>query len=256
MRNLHQDQLTAQMQRLDTMGVVPDLVGSFDPEVELVVSARGLQHEAGGGHIPGDKIPPENARWRHFDDADVADAPAAANRCVRPASRHEAVHAGPRRPRSVHPVRAAAHRADYPDEARDAFQQYCHWLVTDLPLSPTSMSVEAATVLAQVAIPYQPPHPQRGTKPHRLVIALLRQSGRLSAAAPTQRTRFDVRSLIRAHSLDPVGLHFFRSEWSPAVSGIYAELGQAEPHYRHPQDVAIDPYRVHGGQMRSPFFQT
>ena len=145
--------------------------------------------------------------------------------------------------------------ADYPDEARDAFQQYCHWLATDLPLGPTQMLVEDAVASAKVAIPYQPPHPQRGTAPHRLAIALLRQNGPLSAAVPTERQRFDVRALSSAHALETVGLHFFRSEWSPAVSGIYAELGLAEPHFKHASQVTIDPYRVHGGQMRSPFFQ-
>ena len=248
-------ELIAQMQRLETMAVVPDLVGTFEPEVELVVSARGLQHEAGGGHIPGDKIPPENVRHVDRRGADVVDTAAAARRSVRSAPRYEALHARTGRPRCAHACHSHADRTDYPDEARDAFQQYCHWLVTDLPLSPTQMSVEQAIASAKVAIPYQPPHPQRGTKPHRLVIALLRQSGPLGAAVPTKRSRFDVRSLIGAHSLEAVGLHFFRSEWSPAVSDIYAELGRAEPQYRHPHDVAIDPYRVHGGQIRSPFFQ-
>lgn len=107
-------ELIAQMQRLETMAVVPDLVGTFEPEVELVVSARGMKHEAGGGHIPGDKIPPENVRHVDRDNADVADTAAAARRSVRSAPRYEALHARVGRPRCANGCHGHAHRQTIP----------------------------------------------------------------------------------------------------------------------------------------------
>lgn len=73
---------------------------------------------------------------------------------------------------------------------------------------------------------YVPPHPSKGSRNHRYVTVLLEQSDRISGLQQQVQTNtpFDLRALATQHGLTPVGVHFFRSKWSPVVSTIYADV--------------------------------
>lgn len=72
-------------------------------------------------------------------------------------------------------------------------------------------------------LPYTPPHPAQGTGVHRYVTVLLEQTSQLSPAS-VERLGFSLRDFMAGHALTPVGIHYFRAQWSPAVSAIYTDI--------------------------------
>ncbi|OZJ06705.1 hypothetical protein BZG36_00307 [Bifiguratus adelaidae] len=131
-----------------------------------------------------------------------------------------------------------------PDQENRTYQQYCHWLVANVPLSTTSPGVNVSD--NNTLLSYIPPHPQRGTKYHRYTVIVYQQNGdgqlELDIAnRPQSRERFDLGTFAETHKLQPVGVTFFRQVWSPATSSVYTDiLKEKEPHYgRLPR---IDPY--------------
>lgn len=68
-----------------------------------------------------------------------------------------------------------------------------------------------------------PPHPPKGSGIHRYVTILLEQSENVSVGE-VERQGFSLRNLMAAHNLQPVGIHYFRTQWSPAVSAFYADV--------------------------------
>lgn len=95
---------------------------------------------------------------------------------------------------------------------------------TNIPLSASRAS-QVTESQGQTILSYIPPHPNRGTGNHRYVTVLLEQA--TSDPLPSfqaERTGFNLRDLIATHSLTPVGIHFYRAQWSPVVSTIYSDV--------------------------------
>ncbi|KAJ1499442.1 39S ribosomal protein L38, mitochondrial [Coelomomyces lativittatus] len=95
---------------------------------------------------------------------------------------------------------------------------------------------------------YIPPHPAKGTGPHRIVTILLEQattmkveeeeegqflSGVVSPGhTPQPRRDMTVWSWVKHHALIPRGLHLFYAAWDPSVTHTYSTfLNQRAPEY-------------------------
>ncbi|RUP50124.1 phosphatidylethanolamine-binding protein [Jimgerdemannia flammicorona] len=97
----------------------------------------------------------------------------------------------------------------------------CHR--TNVALSATSPIVTNG----DVALPYIPPHPQRGTKYHRYTVMVLEQprGGKQSVHVDaTERAGFDAAAFRERHGLVPKGVSFFRGVWDEDVTRIYNEI--------------------------------
>ncbi|CEI96018.1 hypothetical protein RMCBS344292_10189 [Rhizopus microsporus] len=123
---------------------------------------------------------------------------------------------------------------DSPDVANKAYQQHCHWLLANVPLSAT----ESIVTGGDVVLDYVPPHPQKGTKYHRYTLIAFEQPNEGQEKIDlqvNQREAFDVKALAQSYGLKPTGASFFREEWDETVSKIYSEIMKThEPIYGKP----------------------
>lgn len=133
-------------------------------------------------------------------------------------------------------------------------------------------------------MPYEPPHPQKGTPYHRYVTLLLPQLERLNltpADLPSGRAGFDVREFAAKHklgyytegegvSMEMVpetykekvgkgmggGLHMWRAVWDQDVSRVYKDILSESALPRSP-DAVLDAnqvlmFRATGAHVRFP----
>ncbi|KAF7731638.1 hypothetical protein EC973_008807 [Apophysomyces ossiformis] len=123
---------------------------------------------------------------------------------------------------------------DSPDAENKTYQQHCHWLITNVPLSATQPDVTGGDVV----LDYVPPHPEKGTKYHRYTLVAYEQPNQGQDKVEIKlekRDAFDTKALAQAHGLNISGVSFFREEWDATVSKIYQEiLGSNEPIYGKP----------------------
>ncbi|SAM09132.1 hypothetical protein [Absidia glauca] len=112
---------------------------------------------------------------------------------------------------------------DSPDVANQTYQQHCHWLVTNVPLSATESTVQGGNTV----LDYVPPHPQKGTKAHRYTWIAYEQSNQGQDKVDVtlqQRDAFDAKAFAKQHGLTVRGITFFRQKWNDSVSKIYSEI--------------------------------
>ncbi|KAJ8652765.1 hypothetical protein O0I10_011570 [Lichtheimia ornata] len=123
---------------------------------------------------------------------------------------------------------------DSPDVANKTYQQRCHWLITNVPLSATESIVKDG----ETVLDYIPPHPQKGTKYHRYTLIAYEQpnAGKDKVDIKVEgRDAFDVKGLVERHGLQARGVSFFRQVWDETVSQIYSDiLNTSEPIYGKP----------------------
>ncbi|CCM06355.1 uncharacterized protein FIBRA_08612 [Fibroporia radiculosa] len=125
---------------------------------------------------------------------------------------------------------------DVPDPEKQSFQSYLHWLQPNVSLSAFSPS---PIPLSTTHTRYIPPHPQRGTPYHRYVVLLLPQPSteRIYVPVPSDADRlgFDFREFARQYGLDGSkggGAHMWREVWDETVSKIYSDvLKTGEPKF-------------------------
>ncbi|KAI8355153.1 phosphatidylethanolamine-binding protein [Blakeslea trispora] len=126
---------------------------------------------------------------------------------------------------------------DSPDVENQTYQQRCHWLITNVPLSATSPVVKEGDSV----LDYIPPHPQKGTKYHRYTLIAYEQPNEGQTKVDIKvdsRDQFDVKGLAQAHGLQVSGATFFRQVWNESVSKIYSDiLKEHEPIYGKPPKV-------------------
>jgi len=200
------------MERLHQMHVVPDVLGSLNPSLDLHFVIRGnpMPVEPGVHLVPRQtKRPPRLYATVFHTDTRL----------------YTLLMVDP----------------DVPDEANKTYRTYVHWLKPNIPLSALSSSwipdLDTHT-------PYIPPHPQRGTRYHRYTTLLLPQQSptqEISVPVLSEKDRygFNVRTFIEQYGLDGSkggGAHMFREVWDPVVSSIYKDiLGLEEPKFGRPK---------------------
>ncbi|KAL4401892.1 mitochondrial 54S ribosomal protein YmL35 [Malassezia pachydermatis] len=202
-------------ERLQCMHVLPDVVPSVQPTVDLEVlfgTGNGIgDHGGEGGSIlPG----------VFLDPARTLEPPSIRATVFHPDERKYTLML-------VDP--------DVPCEETQSFQTYVHWLVKDVPLSLEKNAIPEGHA---ALLPYIPPHPQRGTPYHRYTMLLFEQTAE-STVAEIPREAMDVSAFASAHQLKLAGIHFWREQWTDktkhTISTIYKDVLKAsEPRYGHP----------------------
>ena len=189
------------MQRISQMHIVPDVLPHLDPiaEVSLAFGRRNVQ--------PGE-----------FVDSRVSETLPRLN--VQLFEKGEKL------------VTLVVLDSDVPNVERDTFGYRCHFLATNIPLSPTTTSLPFSVLSkeSQVVLPWLPPHVQKGSPYHRLSIFVLQQPDGKVLDVEAMRTReerdgFNLRSFNDRHLVKPIGVHLFRTKWDEGTEGVMKRAG-------------------------------
>ena len=189
------------MQRIAQMHIVPDVLPHLDPtaEVNLGFGRRNVQ--------PGE-----------FVDSRVSEGPARLK--IQVFDKGERL------------VTIVVLDSDVPNVEKDRFDYRCHFLATNITLSPTITSIpfRHLSPSSQIVLPWLPPHAQKGSPYHRLSIFVLQQPEGKSLdvealRAKEQRHGFNLRSFNDRHAVKPIGVHLFRTIWDDGTAGVMTRAG-------------------------------
>lgn len=231
------------MERCRLMHVLPDVIGSITPEVDVQI-AFGQGGGVGGGFtdhkseagdvLVGAFVPPEHTLQPPQVNVNV-------------------FHTEPKKYTLV------IVDPDQPDEDNQSYKTGLVALKSNISLSATdsSPSIDLSNAAAMDA-EYIPPHPQQGTNYHRYTTLLFEQSSSSnSSSKDCDRSNFDLAQYILQNNLVAKGIHFWRAKWSPesatTISHIYRDiLKQDEPKYTKPP--TLDKVRKQIGDIGSKWF--
>lgn len=196
------------MQRVEQMGVVPDLVGGIRGSLPIRFSTSASA--SGEGEVePGSIQPPSSFK----------SAPQLRAQLLDPA------HEGQYTLLVVDP--------DSPNYAAQSFAERIHYFKSDIPLTVTSGEVDLFSSSAEgtEVLSWEPPLPPRGSGVHRYVFLLLRQpNAATTGAGPTERqSEITVRALVEEQGYTLSAVSLFRSKWTPGEN-TYIENTHREVH--------------------------
>ncbi len=188
------------VQRINQLSIVPDVLPHFEPtaDVRLAFRRRNVQ--------PGE-----------FVDSRVSELPARLN--VQVFDKGERL------------VTVAVVDSDVPVVEKDTFTSRCHYLASNIPISPTQTSLPLSKAQqSQLVLPWLPPFAQKGSPYHRLSVFVLQQQlgQELDVSALKERVNrdgFRLRSFVDAHRLQPIGMNVFRSIWDEGTAGLMERHG-------------------------------
>ena len=197
------------LQRIRQMTVVPDVLPTIDPTVStaLFFGARKVQH--------GD-----------FVASRVSESP--------PSIDVQCYDKGKRL------VTIAVVNPDVPDVENDGFGYRCHFLASNIEISPTDTRVNLGKLdeKTQVILPWLPAYAQKGTSYQRMSVFILQQPGSDADASQaldtaaikeacryTQREGFKLLSMATKYLLKAVGVDLFRTQWDEGTAGVMQRTG-------------------------------
>ncbi|EXJ84278.1 hypothetical protein A1O3_04945 [Capronia epimyces CBS 606.96] len=191
------------VQRITQMKVVPDVVPNVDPILDVKI-AFGKKAVA-----PGD-----------FVASDISEKPCQLT--LQAFNRGEKL------------VTIAVVDPDVPNLETDSFDSRCHYLASNITISPTKPLVDLTRLSpdSQVLLPWLPPHAQKGSPYHRLSIVILQQKDNIPidvevARQKAQRDGFTVRSFMSRHLLTPISASLFRTKWDDSTAAVMERAGLA-----------------------------
>ena len=185
-----------QVQRIETMKVVPDVIPDCDPVVDITMTfGRDT-------YAPGEYV-----------DSNISEYP--------PRLRVQSFARGERL------FTIAIVDPDVPNLQTDSFDSRCHFLATNVSITPASPNVDLAQLSdSQILLPWTPPTAQKGSPYHRVSIVLLQHKDNVpidhSSAMERVKTRqpFSTRRFMHNHMLTPIGASLFRIKWDDHMSGV------------------------------------
>ena len=188
------------VQRINQLSIVPDLLPHFEPtaDVRMAFRQRNVQ--------PGE-----------FIDSRVSEAPARLK--VQVFDKGERL------------VTVLVIDPDVPLLDNDSFTSRCHYLATNIPLSPTETSVPLSKASeSQLVMPWLPPFAQKGSPYHRYSVFVLQQElGQTLDAAELKekfnRDGFSLRRFVQNYPVQPIGMSIFRSLWDEGTFGVMQRAG-------------------------------
>ncbi|KAH6675306.1 phosphatidylethanolamine-binding protein [Plectosphaerella plurivora] len=209
-------------QRVDQFHIVPDLLPKFNPRYDVEL------------HFRRSKVPMGKVLGSNLTE-------------VAPRLRVQPFDAGERL------VTVVIIDADVPDATNDAFSKRCHFIASNIPLSPSDTSLALGRLKRDqhVAVPYLPAFAQKGSPRHRLAIFVLDQpaGGPIDVAKIRElyanRNKdpathaFSLKSFRDKFKLEPAGFTLFRSEWDENTAGVMERAGVPGA------DVEFRPIRVY-----------
>ncbi|KAH7132567.1 phosphatidylethanolamine-binding protein [Dendryphion nanum] len=196
-------------QRLTQMYIVPDLLPSLDPIVDI---------DLGFGRLniaPGD-----------FVASNISEK--------LPRLNVQSFEAGEKL------VSVVVVDADVPDPSKDSFTTRCHFIASNIPISPTQTSVALTKLEHQdrkatdpaakhIGLPWIAPWAHKGAPYHRLAVFVLEQgNGKaldVGVVANIKRDGFKVRRFVDKYSLKPLGATLFRTKWDETMAGVMERAG-------------------------------
>ena len=188
------------MQRLTQMYVVPDILPHLDPiaDISLCFGRRHFQPGDFVNSLISERLPKLTVQV--FD-------------------------------KGRRLVTIAVMDPDVPNLDTDNFDHRCHYLASNIELDPTSPHLYLSRLSEDhVILPWMPPHAQKGSPYHRLVIFVLQQEeGKtIDVAAAKEkvgRMGFNLRTFNERHRVKPVTATMFRAEWDDNTKSIMARAG-------------------------------
>lgn len=211
-------------QRITQMNVIPDVMPSLEPSVDVklafipptVFAKRGLDYgDMSKGFRTGD--------FKYIQPGDFVDSEVSENPCWLNVQSFE---------RGERLVSVAVVDSDVPNLSKDGFDYRCHFLACNIPISPTQRTINLSNLSKseQQLLPWLPPYAQKGSPYHRLSVFVLQQKDNmpLDTAVASQRISLDnfvLRSFADRHLLVPVGVHFFRTKWDESTAAVMHRAG-------------------------------
>jgi large subunit ribosomal protein L35 len=129
---------------------------------------------------------------------------------------------------------------DVPVLEKDSFTYHCHFIASNIPLSPTRTSIplqriaqedtKAADASAKkIALPWTAPWAHKGAPYHRQAIFVLEQNEAspldVTKLGTTKREKFNLRSFVDKHKLNPITATLFRTQWDESMAGVMERAG-------------------------------
>jgi large subunit ribosomal protein L35 len=189
------------MQRVEQMGVVPDLVGGIrgSSPIYFSTSVGEGEVEPGSVQLPSAFSRPPSLNVQILDD-----------------SAKEGLYT------------LLVVDADAPNYETQSYTQRLHYYKSDISLNYTTGEKDLFdSGIGKEVLGWESPLPPRGSGVHRYVFLVLRQPSS-SITAPEQRENFDVRSLIE-QGAEITALTLFRSKWTKEEN-TYVEETYREVH--------------------------
>ncbi|OKL57978.1 hypothetical protein UA08_06559 [Talaromyces atroroseus] len=190
------------VQRITQMKVIPDVLPSCDPivDVKLYFDGKGIS--------PGS-----------FVDSRLS--------MNTPKLNVQSFEAGQKL------VTIAVVNPDIPNVETNGFDSQCHYLAVNVPISPTDTHIDLGKLpeTASLLLPWLAPAAQKGSPYHRLSFFVMEQKDNqpLDAAAikekGVERQDFRLRALQSKHQLKPIGAALFRTQWDENTDEVMRELG-------------------------------
>ncbi|KAF2180899.1 PEBP-like protein [Zopfia rhizophila CBS 207.26] len=131
--------------------------------------------------------------------------------------------------------------ADVPIPEKNGFTYRCHFIASNIPISPTQTSIplnqldqtrkvfQKKAADKNIALPWLPPWANKGAPYHRLAVFVMEQSEAkaldVSAIGKTKRDGFVLRSFMDKLKLTPIGITLFRTKWDENMAGVMQRAG-------------------------------
>jgi large subunit ribosomal protein L35 len=187
-------------QRINQMSIVPDVLPHFEPTADVRV-AFGTRN-----------VPPGE-----FVDSRISEIPARLR--VQVFDRGERL------------VSVVVIDSDVPIVEKDRFTSRCHFLATNIPLSPANESLPLSQMTEeQLVHKWLPPFAQQGSPYHRYSFFVLQQKpgqnlDPVELKEKVKRDGFSLRSFVSKYGVKPIGIGIFRSLWDEGTAGVMHRAG-------------------------------
>ena len=209
------------VQRINQLGIVPDVLPIFEPtaDVRLAFRSRKVQ--------PGE-----------FVDSRVSEVPPRLN--VQVFDKGERL------------VTIVVIDSDVPVVDKDNFVTRCHFLATNIPVNPRETSLPLSQVSdAQIVQKWLSPFAQKGSPYHRYSVFVLQQEpGRTYDSVemkkkiePKATSSFSMRWFVESFQMKPIGISIFRSTWDEGTAGVMERAGieGADIEFKRKKVIALKP---------------
>lgn len=189
-----------QVQRITQLRLVPDIIPACDPILDV---RPAFEHKS---FTPGD-----------FIESNISENPL--RMTMQMFERGEKL------------LTIAIVDPDVPNLETDKFDSRCHFLATNVRITPTSPAVVLSDLSEdQVLLPWFPPTAQKGSPYHRICVAIFEQKDNIPidkavAMQWVKREGFSARALMTRHMLSPIAATLFRTQWDDHMADVMARHG-------------------------------
>ena len=130
--------------------------------------------------------------------------------------------------------------ADVPIPEKDGFAYRCHFIASNISISPSNTSIPLQRIAQEdqktedpsakrIALPWIAPWAHKGAPYHRLGIFVFEQNeGKVLDVAKfskTQRMGFNLRSFADSNRLSAITATLFRTKWDESMAGVMERAG-------------------------------